>query len=74
MTPLTIILIAAGFFALGITVILLFRKTISADDELDRRWAEVVARRSRRGAPPSGPSARAEAAEPDGPEPPGART
>ncbi len=71
MTPLTIILIAAGFFALGITVILLFRKTISADDELDRRWAEVVAQRSGRGA---SPSARAETAEPDGSESPGART
>lgn len=74
MTPLTILLIAAGFFALGITVILLFRKTIRADDELDRRWAEVVARRSRGGAAPSGPSARAEIAEPDGAEPPGGRT
>ncbi|WP_428273896.1 hypothetical protein [Candidatus Palauibacter sp.] len=74
MKPLTIILIAAGFFALGITVVLLFRKTISADDELDRRWAEVVAQRSRRGAAPSAPSARAETAEPGGPEPPGART
>lgn len=71
MTPLTIILIAAGFFALGIAVILLFRKTISADDELDRRWAEVVAQRSRRGAVPP---ARAETAEPHGSEPPGART
>ncbi len=48
---MTIGLIAAGFFALGITVILLFRRTIRADDELDRRWAEVVARRSGRGAP-----------------------
>lgn len=74
MTPLPILLIAAGFFALGITVVLLFRKTISADDELDRRWAEVVARRSRRGASPSAPSARAETAEPGGSEPPGART
>ena len=74
MTPLTIILIAAGFFALGVTVILLFRKTISADDELDRRWAEVVAQRSRRGASPPAPSGRAETAEPGGPEPPGART
>lgn len=74
MTPMAILLIAAGFFALGITMVLLFRKTISADDELDRRWAEVVAPRSRRGASPSAPSARAETAEPDGPEPPGART
>lgn len=71
MTPLTIILIAAGFFALGITVILLFRKTISADDELDRRWAEVVAQQPGRG---GSPHARAETAEPDGAEPPGART
>ena len=71
MTPLTIILIAAGFFALALTVIALFRKTIRADDELDRRWAEVVAQRSGRDtslAPPG------ETAEPDGPEPPGART
>lgn len=67
---MTIILIAAGFFALGLTVILLFRKTIRADDELDRRWAEVVARRSRRGAPPSAPG---EAADPEGAEPPGAQ-
>ena len=52
---MTIILIAAGFFALGLTVILLFRKTISDDDELDRRWAEVVAQRPRRGASPSAP-------------------
>ena len=71
MTPLTIILIAAGFFALGVTVVLLFRKTIRADDELDRRWAEVVARQ-----PGPGASSRAseETAEPDGSEPPGART
>ena len=52
---MTIILIAAGFFALGLTVVLLFRNTIRADDELDRRWAEVVAQRSRRGAPPAAP-------------------
>lgn len=71
MTPMAILLIAAGFFALGITVVLLFRKTISADDEWDRRWAEVVAQRSRRGAVPS---AHAESAEPDASEPPGART
>ena len=71
---MTIILIAAVLFALGITVVLLFRKTISADDELDRRWAEVVAQRSRRGASPSAPSARAETAEPDGSERPGVRT
>ena len=71
MTPTTILLIAAGFFALGITVVLLFRKTISADDELDRRWAEVVAQRPGRGAPPA---ASGETVEPDGSEPPGART
>lgn len=71
MTPLTIILIAAGLFALGITVVLLFRKTISADDELDRRWAEVVARQPGRGA---SSHVSGEAAEPDGPEPPAART
>jgi len=70
----TIILIAAGFFALGLTVILLFRRTIRADDELDRRWAEVVAQRSRRGDSPSTPSALGETAEPEGPEPPGAPT
>lgn len=74
MTSTTIILIAAGFFALGITVVLLFRKTIRADDELDRRWAEVVAQRSRHGAAPSAPSPRAETAEPDGSESPGAQT
>ena len=74
MTPMAILLIAAGLFALGITMVLLFRKTIHADDELDRRWAEVVAQRSRRGASPSAPSARADTAEPDGSEPPGART
>lgn len=68
---MTIILIAAGFFALGLTVILLFRKTIRAEDELDRRWAEVVAQRSRRGA---SPSATGEAAESDGSERPGAPT
>ena len=50
---MTIILIAAGFFALGLTVILLFRRTIRADDELDRRWAEIVGQRST-GAPPRG--------------------
>ena len=63
-----IILIAAGFFALGLTVILLFRKTIRADDELDRRWAEVVAQRSERGGSPSEPG---ETADPGGPEVPG---
>ena len=68
---MTIILIAAGFFALGLTVILLSRKTIRADDELDRRWAEVVAQRSRRTASPSPPG---KTAEPDGREPPGAPT
>lgn len=61
---MTIILIAAGFFALGLTVILLFRKTIRADDELDRRWAEVVAQRSTRGASPAAPDETAEPAEP----------
>ena len=71
---MTIILIAAGFFALGLTVILLFRRTIRADDELDRRWAEVVAQRSRRGDSPSAPSAPSKSAEPDRPEPPGAPT
>ncbi len=60
---MTIILIAAGFFALGLTVILLFRKTIRADDELDRRWAEVVAQRATRGASPA-PDEPAEPAEP----------
>ena len=68
---MTIVLIAAGFFALGLTVILLFRRTIRADDELDRRWAEVVAQRSRRGDSPPAPG---ETAEPDGPEPPGTPT
>ncbi|MXX77588.1 MAG: hypothetical protein F4Z33_01050 [Gemmatimonadales bacterium] len=61
---MTIILIAAGFFALGLTVVLLFRNAIRADDELDRRWAEVVAQGSRRGAPPSAPDEPAEPAEP----------
>lgn len=61
---MTIILIAAGFFALGLTVILLFRKTIRADDELDRRWAEVVGQRAERGASPSGPEETAEPGEP----------
>jgi len=60
---MTIILIAAGFFALGLTVVFLFRSTIRADDELDRRWAEVVAQRSTRADPPAAPD---ETAEPDG--------
>ncbi|MDE2661746.1 MAG: hypothetical protein OXI39_01920 [Gemmatimonadota bacterium] len=61
---MTIILIAAGFFALGLTVVLLFRNTIRADDELDRRWAEVVAQRSTRGAPQAAPEEAPEPAEP----------
>lgn len=61
---MTIIFIAAGFFAFGLTVILLFRRTISADDELDRRWAEVVAMRDRRGEPP-GSTAESETEEGD---------
>ena len=61
---MTIILIAAGFFALGLTVVFLFRNTIRADDELDRRWAEVVAQRSTRGALPAAPDETAEPAEP----------
>lgn len=61
---MTIILIAAGFFALGLTVILLFRRTIRADDELDRRWAEVVAQRDRHGASPPASDETAEPAEP----------
>ena len=64
---MTIILIAAGFFALGLTVVFLFRNAIRADDELDRRWAEVVAHRSTdgppRGPPPSAPDGPAEIAE-----------
>ena len=43
---MTIILLAAGFFAIGLTVVLLFRSAVRADDELDRRWEEVVGRRS----------------------------
>ena len=50
---MTIILLAAGFFAIGITVILLFRSAVRADDELDRRWEEVVGRRSAGGEAPS---------------------
>lgn len=61
---MTIILIAAGFFALGLTVILLFRRTIRADDELDRRWAEVVARRDGHGAASPEPEETAEPADP----------
>ncbi|WP_419948932.1 hypothetical protein [Candidatus Palauibacter sp.] len=52
---MTIILVAAGFFALALAVVFLFRSAVTADDELDRRWEEVVRQRSRRGDPPSAP-------------------
>ena len=39
---MTIILVAAGFFALALVVVFLFRSAVRADDELDRRWEEVV--------------------------------
>ena len=50
---MTIILIAAGFFALGLTMVFLFRSAVNRDDELDRRWAEVVGQRSERERSPS---------------------
>ena len=69
---MTIILLAAGFFAIGITVILLFRSAVRADDELDRRWEEVVGRRSAGGEAPSArPPAPSDAAPPQPPPAPG---
>ena len=47
----TIILIAAGFFAVALGVVYLFGSAVRADDELDRRWNEVVGRRSGAEAP-----------------------
>lgn len=61
---MTILLLAAGLFALALTVVLLFRSTIRADDELDRRWAEVVARRAGRPTPPAVRDDTPEPAEP----------
>ncbi|WP_419164428.1 hypothetical protein [Candidatus Palauibacter sp.] len=50
---MTIILIAAGFFALGLTMVFLFRSAVNRDDELDRRWAEVMGQRAEREKSPS---------------------
>ena len=52
---MTIILVAAGFFALALLVVFLFRSAVRADDELDRRWEEVVGQRSKRGDPSADP-------------------
>ena len=49
---MTIILVAAGFFALALLVVFLFGSAVRADDELDRRWEEVVGQGSQRGDPP----------------------
>ncbi len=68
---MTTIFIAAGFFAVGLLMVFLFRRAVGADDELERRWAEVVqGRREDGGAeavdePDGGPSHAA------GTEPPG---
>lgn len=75
----TIILIAAGFFAVALGVVYLFGSAVRADDELDRRWSEVVGRRSGDDAPPPAPNApsapHAPSASPEAPDapPPGGR-
>ena len=70
---MTIILVAAGFFAVALTVIFLFRSAIRRDDELDRRWAEVVEQRAARGDSPSAPEAAAQPTSRGPEEPPGPR-
>ena len=78
----TIILIAAGFFAVALGVVYLFGSAVRADDELDRRWSEVVGRRGPDDAPsaldaasvpPAAPDARSASEEEPSAPPPGGR-
>lgn len=34
--------IAAAFFLIGLGLVVMFRSTVSADDDLERRWMETV--------------------------------
>ncbi len=56
---MTMILVAAGFFIVGLLMVLKFRSVVSADDELERRWADAMHKRATRAGGPGAP------AEPD---------
>ena len=45
---MTIILVAALVFVLGLGMVVLFRSAISSDDALEREWADAVERRRAR--------------------------
>ena len=63
---MTVILVAVGMFTAGLVMVFWFRRVVSAEDELERRWADAMRQRAIREAeaePPADQEARLDSEE-----------